>query len=57
LHGETWIESGRVLYSRTPALEPAAAPVYGGDYDRVLGELLGYERAKIEDLAAKGVLT
>jgi crotonobetainyl-CoA:carnitine CoA-transferase CaiB-like acyl-CoA transferase len=57
LHGETWIESGRVLYSRTPALEPAAAPVYGGDHDRVLGELLGYERAKIEDLAAKGVLT
>lgn len=57
LHHETWIESGRVVYSRTPALEPAAAPIYGGDRDRVLAELLGYDRAKIEDLAAKGALT
>ena len=56
LHGETWIESGRIVYSRTPSREPDEAPVYGGDRDRVLRDILGYDDARIDALAAEGVL-
>jgi crotonobetainyl-CoA:carnitine CoA-transferase CaiB-like acyl-CoA transferase len=56
LHGETVIESSRVLFSRTPPIVPASAPTYGSDRDFVLHDLLGYDPARIETLAEEGAL-
>ena len=54
--GATFVESARIVCSRTPALVPRTVPTYGSDAERVLGGLLGYSRAQIAELDAQGAL-
>jgi crotonobetainyl-CoA:carnitine CoA-transferase CaiB-like acyl-CoA transferase len=57
LMGETVIENARYALSETPAQPERAAPHFGRDNDFVLREFLGYDAARIEALAAAGVLS
>jgi benzylsuccinate CoA-transferase BbsF subunit len=54
--GTTTIEGSRFLLSRTPARIPESAPTYGRDTAWVLGDLLGYDEARITELVASGAL-
>jgi crotonobetainyl-CoA:carnitine CoA-transferase CaiB-like acyl-CoA transferase len=54
--GTTAIEGSRFRLSRTPARLPESAPTYGRDTAWVLGELLGYDEARITELVASGAL-
>lgn len=56
--GATWplVRLGGRL-SRTPLVLTKAGPALGEHTDAVLAELLGYERSKIDDLRARGVLS
>ncbi len=54
--GRTTIEGSRFRLSRTPAGVPDDAPTYGRDTAYVLSELLGYDEARITELAVSGVL-
>ena len=52
----TTVEGSRLLFGRTPARRPTVAPTMGADTDAVLRELLGYDDARIAELAASGAL-
>jgi crotonobetainyl-CoA:carnitine CoA-transferase CaiB-like acyl-CoA transferase len=54
--GSTTIEGSRFRLSRTPPRIPDSAPTYGRDTTWVLGELLGYDEARITELVAGGAL-
>jgi crotonobetainyl-CoA:carnitine CoA-transferase CaiB-like acyl-CoA transferase len=54
--GPSTIEASRFMLSRTPAARPTAAPALGGDNERVLRELLGYDDERIGALALAGAL-
>ena len=54
--GTTTIEGSRFRLSRTPARIPESAPTYGRDTAWVLGDLLGYDEARITELVASGAL-
>jgi crotonobetainyl-CoA:carnitine CoA-transferase CaiB-like acyl-CoA transferase len=56
LMGEAVVEASRYRLSETPAQYPRAAPVYGRDNDQVLGEILGYDEARIAELKASGAV-
>jgi len=56
LMGESVFESARYRLSDTPATYERTAPTFGRDNDRVLGEFLGYDAARIVELRDKGVL-
>ena len=43
-----------IRYSRTPIVDPVAAPAVGQHTEDVLRELLGYDDARIAQLAAGG---
>ena len=50
------VEGARVIFSRTPARRPAAAPLMGADNELVLREILGYDDERIAEIAASGAL-
>jgi benzylsuccinate CoA-transferase BbsF subunit len=54
--GESWVEASRIRLSRTPARVPRTAPSLGGDNERVLRELLGYDDERITQLAVAEAL-
>ena len=54
--GESTVEGARMLFSRTPARRPTIAPLMGADNDMVLREILGYDDARIAEIAASGAL-
>jgi crotonobetainyl-CoA:carnitine CoA-transferase CaiB-like acyl-CoA transferase len=43
-----------IRYSRTPMADPLAAPAVGQDTVAVLRDLLGYDEARLAQLAASG---
>ena len=57
LYGKTVVQGSRSRLSDTPAAVTRAAPTLGRDNDHVLRDLLGYDDARVEALAASGVLT
>jgi crotonobetainyl-CoA:carnitine CoA-transferase CaiB-like acyl-CoA transferase len=57
LYGKTVVQGSRYRLSRTPAAVTRAAPTLGRDNDHVLRDLLGYDDARVEELAASGALT
>ncbi|MDQ0382773.1 CaiB/BaiF CoA-transferase family protein [Amycolatopsis thermophila] len=56
LHGETTVEGPRYLLSETPGVVRCAAPTFGQDNEKVLGELLGYDDERIKALVEQGVM-
>ena len=56
LHGETVLESPRYLLPETPGAPKSPAPAYGEHATQVLSDILHYDDAKIEALAAAGAL-
>ncbi len=54
--GKVPVERFSYILSRTPARIARSAPTLGGDNIYVLENILGYSRARIEQLAARGVL-
>ncbi len=54
--GESTVEGARMLFSRTPARRPTIAPLMGADNEMVLREILGYDDARIAEIAASGAL-
>lgn len=54
-HGETVVEGPRMELSRTPVGPLAAGPLLGGHVRSVLEELLGYDPARVDELAASGL--
>ncbi|MGI8926367.1 MAG: CaiB/BaiF CoA transferase family protein [Tepidiformaceae bacterium] len=56
VHGSTTVEGSRYRLSRTPARVTRAAPTIGCDTFEVLETILGYDAARIADLAATGAL-
>jgi crotonobetainyl-CoA:carnitine CoA-transferase CaiB-like acyl-CoA transferase len=50
------VEASRIRLSRTPARVPRTAPSLGGDNERVLRELLGYDDERITQLAVAEAL-
>jgi crotonobetainyl-CoA:carnitine CoA-transferase CaiB-like acyl-CoA transferase len=50
------VESSRLKFSRTQAVRPVEAPWFGIHTSRVLGDVLGYDTARIEALRSGGVL-
>jgi crotonobetainyl-CoA:carnitine CoA-transferase CaiB-like acyl-CoA transferase len=56
LMGESVFESARYRLEDTPAAYVRTAPTFGRDADEVLGHVLGYDDAKVEDLRARGIL-
>ncbi len=55
VHGETVVEGPRVELSRTPVGPSAAGPLLGGHVRSVLEDLLGYDPARVDELAASGL--
>ncbi len=55
-HGASVVEGARIVFGRTPAARPQAAPTMGADNDAVLRTLLGYADERIVELAASGAL-
>ncbi|MGI4795245.1 MAG: CaiB/BaiF CoA transferase family protein, partial [Janthinobacterium lividum] len=55
--GESVVEASRFRLSATPAAYRRTAPSFGRDNVEVLEQLLGYDAARIEQLAAAGILT
>ena len=56
LHGQTVAESPRYQLSETPGTPKSPAPQYGEHATRILKDILAYDAAKIEALAAMGAL-
>jgi crotonobetainyl-CoA:carnitine CoA-transferase CaiB-like acyl-CoA transferase len=56
IHGTTTVESSRFRLSRTPARYDLCGPTLGRDNMYVLETILGYDAARIAELAAAGVL-
>jgi crotonobetainyl-CoA:carnitine CoA-transferase CaiB-like acyl-CoA transferase len=56
LFGSTVVEGPRYLLSGTPGSVAAAAPTFGQHNGTVLADFLGYDDARIDRLAAAGVL-
>lgn len=54
--GKSVVERFSYILSRTPAKVARSAPALGADTDYVLENLLGYSRARIEELRASSVL-
>ncbi|MBV8357206.1 MAG: CoA transferase, partial [Deltaproteobacteria bacterium] len=54
--GKAVVERSSYILSRTPGRITRSAPVLGGDTDYVLENILGYSRARIEELRARSVL-
>jgi benzylsuccinate CoA-transferase BbsF subunit len=54
--GESVFEAARYQLSQTPAAYERPAPHFGRDNEYVLGQLLGYDGARIAELAEKGAL-
>lgn len=55
--GESVVEASRFALSRTPAVYRRTAPSFGRDNQTVLGDILGYDPARIERLSKSGILT
>ncbi len=51
------VESTRLNFSRTAALVPEIAPWFGVHNEKVLREILGYDAARYQQLADRGVLS
>jgi crotonobetainyl-CoA:carnitine CoA-transferase CaiB-like acyl-CoA transferase len=53
-----WLPNVRlpIRYSRTPIVDPVAAPAVGQDTKEVLSELLGYDEDRLAQLAQAGAL-
>ncbi|MFT3853733.1 MAG: CoA transferase [Ilumatobacteraceae bacterium] len=56
VHGSCVIEGPRLRLSRTPGFVRRANPSMGEHNDTVLGDLLGYDAARITDLVIEGAL-
>jgi len=56
LYGKTVVEGPRFRLSRTPASIARPAPTVGRDNQYVLESILGYDQARITELAAAGAL-
>ena len=56
LYGKTVVQGTRYRLSRTPAVVDRAAPTFGRDNVHVLGDLLGYDDARIAALEEIGAL-
>jgi benzylsuccinate CoA-transferase BbsF subunit len=56
IYGTTIVEGPRVALSRTPGEAKRAAPTLGRDNDYVLRTLLGYDEARVSELAVAGVM-
>jgi crotonobetainyl-CoA:carnitine CoA-transferase CaiB-like acyl-CoA transferase len=54
--GDSVFEAARYQLSDTPAAYERAAPHFGRDNEHVLGKLLGYDAARIAELASNGAL-
>jgi benzylsuccinate CoA-transferase BbsF subunit len=54
--GTAVVEGPRYLLSETPGRVGWAAPQFGQDNEKVLLELLGYDKERIAQLTQKGVL-
>jgi crotonobetainyl-CoA:carnitine CoA-transferase CaiB-like acyl-CoA transferase len=54
--GKMVVEGSRFRISRTPAGSPRPAPIVGGDNLYILESILGYDQARINELAVVGVL-
>jgi crotonobetainyl-CoA:carnitine CoA-transferase CaiB-like acyl-CoA transferase len=54
--GDSVFEAARYQLSDTPATYERAAPHFGRDNEHVLGKLLGYDAARIAELASNGAL-
>ena len=54
--GDSVFEAARYQLSDTPAVYERAAPHFGRDNEHVLGKILGYDAARIAELAANGAL-
>ncbi len=55
--GPMTVEACRIALSATPAAPARPAPTVGGDNVQVLRGILGYDEARIAELAAAGALT
>jgi crotonobetainyl-CoA:carnitine CoA-transferase CaiB-like acyl-CoA transferase len=53
-----WVPNVRlpIRYSRTPIVDPVAAPAVGQHTREVLGDLLGYDEGRLAQLAQRGAL-
>jgi benzylsuccinate CoA-transferase BbsF subunit len=56
LMGRAIVEASHYRLSETPAQYLRAAPIYGRDNAHVLSDILGYDDAKIAELAEAGAL-
>ncbi|MFW6094198.1 MAG: CoA transferase [Pseudomonadota bacterium] len=56
LHAPAVVESSRLRFSHSACRRPQNAPWFGIDNARVLRDVLGYDRARIQALEAAGVL-
>jgi crotonobetainyl-CoA:carnitine CoA-transferase CaiB-like acyl-CoA transferase len=56
IHGKVPVERSSYILSRTPDSIARSSPTLGGDTSYVLENILGYSRARIEDLTARSIL-
>ena len=55
-HGPTFVESARLLLSRTPTGTSGPVPAQGADSDHVLTQILGYDEERVTELVVAGAL-